>query len=213
MKRINIAVIDDHQVVLDGVVSMFSGHEEIAIVLATTKPQELLDFLGNAKIDIVLVDINMPDISGLDLTSVVLKVRNDVRVIAFSSFDDTHYVKQIMRKGAMGYVLKNASRQTLMEAIGTVHQGKEYIDESIQKLIVQESITGQRRSMFEIPLTKREKEVLKLIAEEYTNQEIADKLFLSLRTVETHRANLIQKLQAKNTAGLVKEAIKRGLIS
>lgn len=118
-----------------------------------------------------------------------------------------------MRRGAKGYVLKNASRETLIEAINRVRRGEEFIHEDIQKLIVQESITGQRRSMYEIPLTKREKEILKLIAEEHTNQEIADKLFLSLRTVETHRSNLSQKLEAKNTASLVKEAIRRGLIN
>src|SRR5690606_16228586 len=116
-------------------------------------------------------------------------------------------------KGAMGYVLKNASRQTLVDAITSVYNGNEYIDDTIQKAIVRESVTGQRRSMFEIPLTKREKEVLKLIAEEYTNQEIADNLSLSRRTSGTHRANLSRKLGAKNTASLVKEASKRGLIT
>lgn len=213
MVRTRVAVIDDHQVVLNGLVSMFSGREEIEIQLATTKPQELLDFVGKSPIDIVLLDISMTEMNGVDLCSEILKINVNVSIIAFSSFDDTHLVKQIMRRGAKGYVLKNASRETLIEAINRVRRGEEFIHEDIQKLIVQESITGQRRSMYEIPLTKREKEILKLIAEEHTNQEIADKLFLSLRTVETHRSNLSQKLEAKNTASLVKEAIRRGLIN
>jgi DNA-binding NarL/FixJ family response regulator len=213
MNKISVAIIDDHQVVIDGLVSMFSDDAEITISIATTKPEELLSFLHNNKPDIVLLDISMPELNGIDLCGQILRLNREIRVIAFSSFDDTHFVRQILRKGASGYILKNASRQTLINAIKTVHQGKEYIDETVQKVIVQESITGQRRSMYEIPLTKREKEVLKLIAEEHTNQEIADKLFLSLRTVETHRANLTQKLDAKNTASLVKEAIKRGLIT
>ncbi|MNE77757.1 Oxygen regulatory protein NreC [compost metagenome] len=118
----------------------------------------------------------------------------------------------MIRNGAMGYLLKNTDQETLVEAIKTVHNGQQYIDSHIQKLLLEESISGRKASIFEIPLTKREKEILKLIAEERTNQQIADSLFISLRTVETHRLNLTQKLNIKNTAGLVKEAIKRGLI-
>lgn len=213
MSKITLAVVDDHQVVIDGLSTMLSGYPELEVVFTTTKPQDFLNFMENAQADIVLLDIHMPELDGLDLCGQILKIRRDVKVIAFSSFDDTSYVKQILRKGAVGYVLKNASRQTLVEAVKSVYSGNEYIEETIQKLIIRESVTGQRRSMFEIPLTKREKEVLKLIAEEYTNQEIADKLFLSLRTIETHRSNLSQKLGAKNTASLVKAAIKRGLIT
>jgi len=135
-----------------------------------------------------------------------------IKIIAFSSFDDTHYIKQIIRSGASGYLLKNADQQTILSAINSVMNGEEYIDESIKKILIQESISGQRRSLFDIPLTKREKEILKLIADGNSNQEVADKLFISLRTVETHRFNLTQKLDVKNAAGLVKEAIKRGLV-
>lgn len=213
MSKISLAVVDDHQVVIDGLLTMLSGYPELDVVYTTTESQDFLTYVATAQVDIVLLDINMPELDGLELCSRILATRRDIKVIAFSSFDDTNYVKQILRKGAMGYVLKNASRQTLVDAITSVYNGNEYIDDTIQKAIVRESVTGQRRSMFEIPLTKREKEVLKLIAEEYTNQEIADNLFLSLRTIETHRANLSQKLGAKNTASLVKEAIKRGLIT
>lgn len=213
MSKISLAVVDDHQVVIDGLLTMLSGYPELDVVYTTTESQDFLAYVATAQVDIVLLDINMPELDGLELCSRILATRRDIKVIAFSSFDDTNNVKQILRKGAMGYVLKNASRQTLVDAITSVYNGNEYIDDTIQKAIVRESVTGQRRSMFEIPLTKREKEVLKLIAEEYTNQEIADNLFLSLRTIETHRANLSQKLGAKNTASLVKEAIKRGLIT
>lgn len=213
MSRISVAIIDDHQVVIDGLMSMFSGHPEIIVLFATTNQHELLSFVSKTRPDVVLLDIQMPEVNGIDLCAQILKTNRDIQIIAFSSFDDTNYVKQVLRKGALGYVLKNASKETLLDAIRSVFEKKEYIDQTIQKLIVQESITGHRRSLYEIPLTKREKEVLKMIAEEFTSQEIADKLFLSLRTVETHRANLTQKLNAKNTASLVKEAIKRGLIN
>jgi DNA-binding NarL/FixJ family response regulator len=99
-----------------------------------------------------------------------------------------------------------------LTAIETVMNGEDYMDETIKKILLQESLTGQRRSIYEVPLTKREKELVQLIAEGFSSQEIADKLFISLRTVETHRLNINQKLDVKNTAGLVKEAIKRGLI-
>jgi DNA-binding NarL/FixJ family response regulator len=150
--------------------------------------------------------------SGVELCKLVHKQYPQVKIIAFSSFDDSHYVKQIMRNGASGYLLKNADQQSIVSAIQQVVTGNEVIDETIKKILVGESITGHRRSIFDIPLTKREREILKLIAGELTNQEIADRLFISLRTVETHRFNLTQKLAAKNTASLVKEAMKRGLV-
>jgi DNA-binding NarL/FixJ family response regulator len=142
----------------------------------------------------------------------IIRQHPDARILAFSSFDDTHYVRQVLRSGAAGYVLKNADGETLLAAIRTVHEGEEYLDETIKRLLLQESITGQRRSVYEVPLTKREKEILRLIARELTNQQIAEQLFISLRTVETHRLNLTQKLGVRNTAGLTREAIRRGLI-
>lgn len=210
---ITVAVVDDHQVVIDGLLSMFALSTSVSIIMATTKPADLISLLQQTPPQIVLLDINMPETDGFELCTQIGKVNPDVRVIAFSSFDDTHYVRQIFRRGARGYLLKNASSKTITEAIIAVHNGTEYIDELIRHQIVHASIAGQKRSIYEVPLTKREKEILKLVAEELTNQEIADKLFLSLRTVETHRSNIMQKLGSKNTASLVKEAIKRGLIS
>ena len=212
METIKAAVIDDHEVVINGLKAMFADSDDIQIVYTTTSPDSLQQYLSENPIDVVLMDIQMPDVSGVDLCKVVLKKQPGIKVIAFSSFDESHYIRQIMRNGASGYLLKNTDQQTLRRAIHTVMEGNEFLDETVKKLLLQESITGQRRSIFEIPLTKREKEVLKLIAEELSNQQIADQLFISLRTVETHRLNLTQKLGAKNTAGLVKEAIRRGLI-
>jgi len=212
MQAIKVAIIDDHEVVLNGLKAMLSNHEEINVVFTTTQTDVLMTFLKEYGADVVLMDIQMPDISGIDLCKMIRKEHADTQVIAFSSFDDTHYIKQVLRNGALGYVLKNADQHSIKAAIQTVAEGEEYIDESVKKILIHESITGQRRSIYEIPLTKREKEILKLIAEENTNQQVADALFISLRTVETHRLNISQKLGVKNTAGLVKEAIKRGLI-
>ncbi|MOA27391.1 Oxygen regulatory protein NreC [compost metagenome] len=155
----------------------------------------------------------MEEIDGVELTRRVHKLYPQIRIIAFSSFDDSHYIRQVLRNGAMGYLLKNVDRNTIIQAIQQVMDGKEFLDETLKRSLLQESIFGQRRSIYEIPLTNREIEILKLIAEEHTNQEIADKLFIGLRTVETHRLNLTQKLGVKTAAGLVKQAIIRGLIN
>ena len=212
MNTIRLAVLDDHQVVITGLQNMLSGVPEIAVEFAGTDSKALLKFLENNPTDILLLDIQMPEISGIHLCKQIRKQRREIKIIAFSSFGEPHYVKQMMRAGASGYLLKNADKETLVKAIRKVAAGEEYIDETVKKILLEESLSGAKRSVYEIPLTKREKEILKLIAEENTNQEIADKLFLSLRTIETHRFNLTQKLEAKNTASLVKEAIKRGII-
>jgi DNA-binding NarL/FixJ family response regulator len=212
MHKIPVALVDDHEVVINGLKAMFANFGEIDVLFSANKGTTLFEKLKEQQPAVILLDIQMPEMSGVDICKLLHRQYPDVKVIAFSSFDDTHYVKQIIRNGAKGYLLKNADQHTILAAITAVEKGEEYIDDSIKKILVQESISGQRRSMFEIPLTKREKEILQLIADGLSNQEIADKLFISLRTVETHRFNLTQKLDVKNAAGLVKEAIKRGLV-
>ncbi len=213
MENIKLAIIDDHKVVVDGLISMLSSEQRIQVVLAVQTADELNNKLQESSPDILLMDIQMPGISGIDLAYSVLKTYPELRIIAFSSFDESHYIKQILRNGAKGYLLKNADRQTIIEAIFQVAEGENYIDERLKSSLLQESIFGHKRSMHDIPLTNRETEILRLIAEEFTNQEIAEKLFIGLRTVETHRLNLNQKLGVKTSAGLVKQAIKRGLIN
>ena len=212
MNKIRLAIIDDHAVVLDGLKTMLNAFENLEVVYTSQSGHQLLEHFQSDVPDVLLMDIQMPDINGIDLCKQITKQHPSVKVIAFTSFDDSNYVKQIFRSGAKGYLLKNSDKHAIVKAVETVMQNEEYMDDTIKKILLQESITGQRRSIFEVPLTKREKEILKLIADGLSSQEIADKLFISLRTVETHRLNLNQKLDVKNTAGLVKEAIKRGLI-
>ncbi|HTM93464.1 MAG TPA: response regulator transcription factor [Flavisolibacter sp.] len=212
MNKIRLAIIDDHAVVLDGLKTMLNAFENLQVVYTSQNGHQLLEHFQSDAPDVLLMDIQMPEINGIDLCKQITKQHPSVKVIAFTSFDDSNYVKQIFRSGAKGYLLKNSDKHAIVKAVETVMQDEEYMDDTIKKILLQESITGQRRSIFEVPLTKREKEILKLIADGLSSQEIADKLFISLRTVETHRLNLNQKLDVKNTAGLVKEAIKRGLI-
>ena len=211
MDCIKLAIIDDHQVVINGLKSMFSADPAIEIIFAGLSSDELLQFLTQRLPDVLLMDMQMPGISGVDLCTKIVKLYPSVNIIAFSSFDDSSLVKQVLRAGAMGYVLKNAAGETISQAIRQALKGEQFVDDTLQKLLLKEALSGQRRSIYEVPITRREKEILKMVAQGLSNQEIADKLFISIRTVETHRQNLNQKLDVKNTAGLIKEAFRRGL--
>ncbi len=210
--QIKVAITDDHLLVINGIKTMLAPYAHISVVYHTTDPLGLLSALANTQPDVLLMDIQMPSIDGMELCKQVHRHFPDIKVIALSSFTDTRYIRQMLRNGASGYLLKNTDPDTLAGAIEKVYEGQQYLDDALKQGLLDEVLTGNKRSMYEIPLTRREKEILKLIAEEHSNQEIADLLFISLRTVETHRLNLTQKLAVKNTAGLVKEASKRGLL-
>ncbi|MET6999976.1 response regulator transcription factor [Chitinophaga defluvii] len=209
--QIKLAITDDHLMVINGLKTMLAPYPHISVVYDTTCAGNLLQALSQVQPDVLLLDIQMPDMDGMELCKQVRKSYPAIRIIALTNFMESHYIKQMLRNGAMGYLLKNTDQATLLTAIEKVYAGEQYLDATLQRNMLTEMITGQKRTAYDIPLTRREKEILKLIAEEHSNQEIADMLYISLRTVETHRLNLTQKLAVKNTAGLVKEAIKRGL--
>lgn len=209
---IKLAITDDHLLVICGIKAMLAPYPHISVVYESNRAGALMAALPAIQPDVLLLDIQMPEIDGIELCKQVRKKHPAVKVIAISSFMESHYIKQMLRNGAAGYLLKGTDPETLIRAIEQVHAGEQFLDELIRHQLVNEAITGQKRTSYEIPLTRREKEILKLIADEYSNQEIADLLFISLRTVETHRLNLTQKLAVKNTAGLVKEAMKRGIV-
>lgn len=210
--NITIGIADDHLLVINGIKSMLEKFEHINVIFAENNGEALLNKLKTTIPDIILLDIQMPGKSGIDLCKIITKDFSKTKVIALTNFEESHYVKQMMRNGAMGYLLKNTDQDTLIRAIEAVSKGEQFIDKQIQNALLNEMISGKKRKIDEVFLTKRELEILELIAKEHSNQEIADKLFISLRTVQTHRLNITQKLDAKNTAGLVKEAYKRGLI-
>lgn len=209
---ISIGIADDHLLVINGLKAMVTTSPDIEVAFAATSGRELRELLENSKPDVLLLDINIPDASGIDLCKEVVQKYPDIRIIALTSFDALNYVKSMMRSGASGYLLKNVDAGTLLTAIKSVAEGKQFIDPHLQHLLLDSVITGKKTATVDIPLTKRETEILALIAQEYNNQQIADKLFISLRTVHSHRINLNQKLGVHNTAGLVIEAVKRGLV-
>jgi DNA-binding NarL/FixJ family response regulator len=210
--KISIAIADDHLIVVNGLKAMLAKRKELDIIFDAANGEELLAALTIHQPHVLLLDIQMPGLSGVELCRNVHKAYPDVRIIILTSHDDSHLVRQMMRNGAAGYLLKNTGMAELLTAIESVMEGNQFMDDQIKKNLVHEALTGQRTSRYEIPLTRREQEILRLIASEASNQDIATKLAISLRTVETHRFNITHKLDVKNTAGLVKEAIKRGLI-
>ena len=212
MKEINIAIADDHLLVINGLRAMLEKAEGISILFAATTGTEVLEQLALHQPDVLLLDIQMPDMNGIDLCKIIHRNYPQVKVIALTNFEQSSYVKQIMRNGALGYLLKNIDGKTLIQAIRSVVANNPFIQDQIRNNMMNELLSGRKITSSGVSLTKREMEILSLVAKEHSNQEIADKLFISVRTVETHRINLSQKLGVHNTAGLVKEAYKRGLV-
>ena len=168
------------------------------------------------KVDVILMDIDMGQSSGIDTTAIVRDRYPQTHVLVLSMHSDINYIVSVLDAGATGYVLKNTGKDELLTAIKTVAGGDTYYSSQVSSRLVEHLHSRKRitnpQSSGSIPLTKREVEVLRLIASEYSNPEIAEKLFISIRTVDTHRRNLIEKLGVKNTAGLVKYAIKNELL-
>lgn len=212
MSQIRIAIADDHPLVINGLKAMLEKFEDVRLIFSATNGADLLALLKEQQADVLLLDIQMPDANGIDLCKEIHDDYPYLKIIGLTNFEKSSYVKQMVRNGALGYLLKNIDGKTLSAAIHAVMQDKPYIQEQIRNNMLNEVLSGKKSTSQGISLTKREVEILSLIAKEFTNQQIADKLFISIRTVETHRMNLTQKLGVHNTAGLVKEAYRRGLI-
>ncbi|MGZ3862885.1 MAG: response regulator [Bacteroidia bacterium] len=205
---ISIIIADDHSIIRDGLRAMLEKNNFCKIVGEAANGEELLELLKSTPCDIVCTDISMPKMDGVEATKQIVKNFPKIKVMCLSMHEEAGFIKQMMEAGAVGYVFKDSPSEELQTAIEAVNSGKKYFNQKLFDILLNMESSGKTVSV----LSSREKEILKLIAEEYTNPEIAEKLFLSVRTVDTHRQNLIQKLDVKNTAGLVKYAIKSGLI-
>ena len=209
---ITIGIVDDHGIVLQGVSNMFAPKKEFSVRFAINNLTEAGKALEEEQPQVLFLDINIKGDDGLDALKIYKKKYPAMKVIMLTSFEETALVKTAIRNGADGYLLKDASEQDFLAAIDTVLKGEQYIQKSMQDLMLKEAM-GQKKDNSYIPkLTRREKEILQLIIDEKTTQEIADTLFLSVSTVETHRMNLISKLGVKNVAGLLKLTLERGLL-
>ena len=209
---IEVAITDDHTIVIEGIRTMLKGSKEVVISQSFTSIIETFEGLS-PDIQVLLLDINLPDGNGIVACKDLLVMFPQLRIIALSNFEDIAFIKQIIKNGALGYLLKNTDKTELVLAIKSVLEGHRYLPQRISQILLNESLGKSNASSYFIPkLTNREKEILDLIIKEYTTEEIAEKIFISVKTVESHRSNLIQKLGAKNTAGLVRIAFEKGLI-
>ncbi len=206
---INIFIVDDHPMVLEGIKSLLVNDAAIKITGVAVNAFDALDFLKHHNdIDVVLLDINLPDINGIELCAKLLKEFPVLRILAMSTFKERSYIVKMMENGASGYVLKSVSADELKNAIEHIYKGNIYLTADIAQLMVQ----GQREKNKLPVLTSREKEILSCIAEGLTNNQIAEKLFISPLTVDSHRKNLLAKFNAKNTAMLIKTAAENHLL-
>lgn len=214
MKPLCIAIADDHPLVINGLKTVLKQFpQRFSLLWEATNGHEVLKNLEEGVApQVLLLDVQMPGKDGLETCKEIHQRYPHIHIIALTNFEDLFYVKSMMANGAQGYLLKTADIDVLLKAIETVSEGEDFFDEAIKQKLIQDSLSGKRKTGLAPLLTRREKEVLKLIINECTNAQIADALFLSLRTVEKHRTSLLQKLHVKNTAGLVKEAITKGLV-
>jgi DNA-binding NarL/FixJ family response regulator len=201
----NILIVEDHPVVVEGLQKLLRDKDITTHCLAANTVKECLLTLKAYTPDLILLDYNLPDGNGLDLCKTIIDTKPLMKILAISSYKEQSLVKQMMENGAMGYVLKNASEDEIIEAVTTVLSGKRYLCEETQNIL---DGKNDNHSI----LTRRELEVLKYISDGFTNPEIAEKLYISHLTVDSHRKNLILKLDAKNTASLIKIAFQSGYL-
>jgi DNA-binding NarL/FixJ family response regulator len=209
---IKVAILDDQFIVLNGVQQMLQDNKDMHLSGVYQNKNELMSDIFVNKPDVLLLDIRMPNDEGDTIALYLTKHFPDIKILALTNFDTLHYVKKMLRSGVLGYLLKNTDRDTLVNAIKTVYEGNQYLEPEIKSKLLNEFSTLKHSAESLPSLTKRETEILSLIVKQYSSQEIADHLYLSLRTVENHRYNLFQKLDVKNVAGLVTKSFQLGLV-
>ncbi|MEM6831315.1 MAG: response regulator transcription factor [Bacteroidota bacterium] len=210
----NILVVDDHQIIRDGIRFYFENDEHFIIKDEAENGIQAMEYLKENAYDIVLTDINMPEMDGLELMKNIRESYPEQKVLVLSMYNEAAHINKMIAMGANGYILKKSNKTELVNAINHILNGENHFSDEVYQSIVQ-NIAGKKpkqRLTLETELSVREKEVLVLIANEYSNQEIADKLFISIRTVETHKRNLLEKTGCKNVAGLVMYAVERNLV-
>jgi DNA-binding NarL/FixJ family response regulator len=200
-----VFIVDDHYLVIEGIRSLLQNGKDIELTGHAMTAASCLAFLNKQLPDVILMDINLPDTSGIDLCREVKTKYPSIFIIGLSTFNQQSFIQKMMENGASGYVLKNATWEELTTAIETVMKGKTYLSEEASNTLRKDNGTA-------VVLTRREKEVLELIADGMTNAEIAQKLFVSVTTVDTHRKNLLAKFEAKNMAALIKMAVSGGYL-
>jgi DNA-binding NarL/FixJ family response regulator len=208
---LNLLLVDDHSIVTDGIKALLIGEEDITIKGEAANGRIALEMLRILKIDMVLMDIDMPVMNGIDTLQAIKKEFSQIKIIMLTMHDEKAMINKLLALGADGYLLKNSSKEELLYCIRGVEKNERYISSEATAILLQVDENKPSNGPLSI-LTEREIEIIKLITEGLSNKEIGDKLFISHRTVDTHRTNLMNKLEVHNVAGIVKFAIVNGLV-
>lgn len=213
MAKVNILLADDHKIVREGIRSLLEDEIGFNIAAEANNGKEAVEACEENDIDLVVMDISMPEMDGIEATEAIRSQFPDVKVLALTMMDEDEHIRNMIEAGASGYILKNSDRNEFIDALTTILDGKHYFSEDATHRIMMDLVKGKERKDSGVDqITDREKEVLELIVREHTNQEIADKLNISIRTVGAHRMHLLQKTGSKNTAGLVTYALRNNLV-
>ncbi len=214
MSSIKILLVDDHYIVRDGIRMLLEDEIGFEIVEEAENGTKAIEACKNKDIDLAIIDINMPEMNGIEATEVIKEEHPDIKVLALTMMDEDEHIRKMIEAGASGYILKSSDREELIEAITTILDGRHYFSDDTTQRVMMDLVQSGKKKEEPDPdqITSREREVLELIVKEYTNQQIADELHISVRTVDAHRRNLLQKTDAKNTAGLVTYAIRHNLV-
>jgi len=214
MKKIKIALADDQELFRQGLQALLSDYEDFKVVFTASNGQELLDKLKDNPVDIVLVDLEMPVMNGLEATKKIKENFPDIKVLPITMHDEEDFVVHLIESGASGYLVKNVDVEYLADAIFSVFDTGYYFNDMVSKAMVKGLVKSKRvtPTFGQITFTDREKEVIQLICQELTNKEIGEKLCVSVRTVDGHRERIMQKTGVRNTAGIVMYAVKNNLV-
>lgn len=213
LKPIEVIITDDHQLIIDGLKAIIEKSDLISFVAQCNDGKDLVDTLDKITCDVVLLDIDMPVMNGMEACRIIKSNQPKIKIIIISMHQEKAIIKKVMEFGADGYLLKNCDTEELTKAITKVYNGGKYFSGEVALSLLNEDKTSNQNSLELLAeLTEREKEILVLIAEGYSNKEIGEKLFISHRTVDTHRTNLTKKLNVKNIAGLIRFAYTNGLV-
>ncbi|QKJ31379.1 response regulator transcription factor [Mucilaginibacter mali] len=204
----NIFIVDDHQMVIDGLKLLIGNDDGFHIVGESKDPLKVTDMLAGLNVDILLTDVSMPGMSGVELTRNICKLYPDIKILALSMFGDANVVTEMIDAGISGYILKNTGRQELMDALNKIAAGQNYYAPDVTHHLVK-SLKENKEGNH---LTDREVEIIRMIEKEYSNKQIADMLFISERTIETHRKNIFRKTNTQTVVGLLKYAYERKII-
>jgi len=210
MSKIKLLVADDHKILLEGIVSLLQSEGSFDVAATAGNGYEVMELVRKNDYDVCLLDINMPQMDGMEAAKLIRAVKPETKIIMLTTYNDNEIISELVHIGVSGYLLKNSDRSELVEAIKKVMSGRYYFSAEVEDIIMKG--VSEKKEKDVVILTDREKQIIGLLGKEYTNEKIANELNISYRTVETHRKNIMHKTKSHNLAGLLKHAYSKGLI-